>query len=127
MLVTFLSLFSSRRYSRISALPAYQVRCSKLDLYILCEYIARRLKNLDCSRSPFTRRKALHASLNSGVNKVPLGDITWIRLRDDERKYCMDALQDFCQFLGVLVARLDPCHAWPSVLSGDVLFQSVKL
>lgn len=65
----------------------------------------------DCSRGPLAGCKALHASLNSGINEVLLGDAARIRLRDDEREHCMDALQNFCQLLWVLVTRLDPCHA----------------
>jgi hypothetical protein len=81
---------------------------------------------LDCSRGPFAGRKALHADLNSGINEVLLGDVAQIRLRGDEGEQCMDAFQDSGQLVWVAVTRLDPCHARPSVLSGNVLFMSVS-
>jgi hypothetical protein len=84
------------------------------------------LKSVDCSRGPFTGRKALHAGLNCGINEVLLGDVARVRLRDDEREHCVNALQNFCQLTLVFVTRLSPCDAEPGFLSGDVLFMSVS-
>ena len=38
----------------------------------------------------------------------------------------MDTFQDFPQLLWVLITRLDPCHAQPTVLLRNVLFKSVS-
>ena len=79
---------------------------------------------IGCSRGPFAGGEALHASLDGGIDEVFLGDAARVRLRDNEREHCMDALQDSCQLLWVLIARLGPCYVRPGVFGGNVLFMS---
>lgn len=106
--LTFLSLFTSFRYRRVSALYAYQLSCSRPDLQEVSDW--KSIKDEDCPRGPLAGRKALHASLNRGIDEIFLDDARWIRIRGNEGEHSMHSLQDLGQLIRVLVVYLDPCY-----------------
>lgn len=117
--LTFLSLFSSLRYRRVSALYAYQLRCSRPDLQEVSD--RNRVRDKDYSRGPLARRKALHTSLNCGIDEISLDGTRWILLGGNEREHSVRFPQDFRQLLRVFIVCLDPLHTLGGRASGSIL------
>jgi hypothetical protein len=122
--LTFLSLFSSLRYRRVSALKAYQLRCSRPDLQEVSD--GNNIRDEDCPRGPFAGRKALHTSLNCGIDEVFLDAARWILLSGNEREHSVHSLQDLRQLLRVFVVCLNPYYTLGGRASRSILCRPVS-
>ena len=122
--LTFLSLFSSLRYRRVSALYAYQLRCFRPDLQEVRD--GRNIRNEDCPRGPLAGRKALYTSLNCGIDEVFLDGARWILLSGNEREHCVHFLQYLRQLLRVFVVCLNPYYTLGGRASRSILCRPVS-
>lgn len=122
--LTVLSLFNSLRYRRVSALYAYQLRCSRPDLQEVSR--GSNIRDEHCSRGPLAGRKALHTSLNCGIDEVFLDGARWILLSDNEREHCVHSLQDLRQMLWVFVVYLNQCYTLGGRASRSFLYRPVS-
>lgn len=122
--LTFLSLFSSLRYRRVSALYAYQLICFRPALHKVSG--GCNVRGEFCPRGPLAGRKALHTSLNCGMDEIFLDGARWILLFDDEREHSVHVLQDLHQLLRVFVICLNPCNTLGGGASRSILCRPVS-
>ena len=78
-------------------------------------------------RSPLARCKALHASLNCGIDEVFLNRAGRILLGYDEREQSVHSLQDLYQMLWVFVVCLNPGYPRDGLISRNILESSIRL
>lgn len=117
--ITFLSLLSSLRYRRVSALYAYQLRCSRPDLQKINDW--NNIRDENCPRGPLAGRKALHTSFNSGIDEVFLDGARWILLSGNEREHSVHSPQDLRQLFRVFVICLNPYYTLGGRASRSIL------
>ena len=124
MQLTLWFWLSSLRYRRVSALYAYQLRCSRPDLKEVSDEDS--IIDEDCPRGPLAGRKALHTSFHCSVDEVLLGDACWILLSANEREHSVHSVQDSRQLLRVLVICLDPSDTLGSQASRSILNRAIS-
>ena len=84
------------------------------------------IRDENSPRGPLAGCKALHISLDCGIDEVFLDSACWVVRRRNEREHGVHSLQDLGQLLRVLIVCLNPSYTLGGRCSRSVLCRSIS-